>query len=90
MVHVIVSPSDRLDFCAAARSVSTCNAPLNGSLLVYTLGEKSDTAPAVRLGSYGHLLSLLIHVVELLDLVLLRQIHNFRWVSWTNKFGGIA
>ncbi|CAM9396560.1 unnamed protein product [Pylaiella littoralis] len=63
---------------AWVRSVTACNAPLNGSLLVYSLGEKADTAPAVRVGSHGHLLSVAIHVVELLDWAFLRRIFDPR------------
>lgn len=60
------------------RSVTTCNSPLNGSLVVYSLGERADTAPEVRLGSYGHLLSVAIHAMELLDWPLLRRLFDPR------------
>lgn len=60
------------------RSVTTCNSPLNGSLLVYSLGERADTAPEVRLGSHGHLLSVAIHALELLDWPLLKRFFDPR------------
>lgn len=56
-----------------------CNSPLNGSLLVYSLGERAETAPAVRVGSHGHLLSVAIHMLELLDWAFLRRIFYPRW-----------
>lgn len=62
-----------------SRSVTACNSPLNGSLLVYSLGERAETAPAVRVGSHGHLLSVAIHMVELLDWELLRRIFDPRY-----------
>lgn len=67
------------------RSVTACNSPLNGSLLVYSLGERAETAPAVRLGSQGHLLSVAIHAVELLDWPFLRTIFDPRCV-WYEDF----
>lgn len=62
-----------------SRSVTACNSPLNGSLVVYSLGEKVETAPAVCLGSHGHLLSVAIHMVELLDWAFVRRIFDPRY-----------
>lgn len=59
--------------------MTACNSPLNGSLLVYSLGERAETAPAVRLGSQGHLLSVAIHAVELLDWAFLRSVFDPRY-----------
>ena len=59
--------------------MTACNAPLNGSLVVYSLGERSDTAPHVRLGSQGHLLSVAIHLLELLDWDVLRRLFDPRY-----------
>lgn len=73
-----VSRSFVVHFVFFLRSVTTCNSPLNGSLLVYSLGERAETAPAVRVGSHGHLLSVAIHVVELLDWAFLRRIFDTR------------
>lgn len=72
----LASPNGRR--CLLLRSLTACNSPLNGSLLVYSLGEKAETAPAVRLGSVGHLLSVVIHVVELLDWAFLRRVFDPR------------
>lgn len=67
-------------FFFSPRSVTACNSPLNGSLLVYTLGEKAETAPAVRLGSHGHLLSVAIHAVEFLNWAFLRSVFDPRYI----------
>lgn len=48
-------------------SVTAINAPLNGSLAAYALGEKEEDAPAVVKFSPGHLLGCLVHLVAFLD-----------------------
>lgn len=67
------------DLCLFFRSVTACNSPLNGSLLVYSLGARTEKSPAVRVGSHGHLLSVAIHAVELLDWAILRSVFDPRY-----------
>ncbi|CAM9419840.1 unnamed protein product [Ectocarpus sp. 12 AP-2014] len=82
-------PGEYQTSAAWVRSVTTCNSPLNGSLLVYSLGEMADTAPEVRLTSHGHLLSVAIHALELLDWALLKRFFDPRLshfeLSWRRR-----
>ncbi|RDB29699.1 Lipase [Hypsizygus marmoreus] len=48
-------------------SVNTMSAPFRGTQLVYTLGERTDAAPAVRPLSIGSLLAKWVHVVTFLS-----------------------
>ena len=72
-------------------SLTCISAPLNGTALVYALGETTDATPRVRRPSMGYLLGLLVMLLEFLDLSVLRWIFDFRLghfrlSAW--RFGG--
>lgn len=47
-------------------SVTSVSAPFRGTQLVYTLGEREDAAPAVRLLSVGSAITKVVHLVSFL------------------------
>jgi hypothetical protein len=53
------SPDDHPDMI---QSVTTVSTPFRGTQLVYSLGESTDAAPAVRFLSLGSLLSKGVHI----------------------------
>jgi hypothetical protein len=48
-------------------SITVINAPLNGSIAAYALGEKEKDAPAVVKLSPGHMLGCAVHLLAFLD-----------------------
>ena len=48
-------------------SVNTISSPFRGTQIVFTLGERTDAAPAVRPLSWGSLLAKGVHIVSYLS-----------------------
>ncbi|KAK7059211.1 hypothetical protein VNI00_001838 [Paramarasmius palmivorus] len=53
-------------------SVNTISSPFRGTQIVFTLGERTDAAPAVRPLSWGSLLAKGVHIVSYLSPILPR------------------
>lgn len=71
-------------------SVTSLNAPHNGTRLVYGLGADLHAPPLVHWGSVGHVLTLLAHVVEFADLPWLRKYgldFGLAYWRWSRKEG---
>lgn len=71
-------------------SVTTLNAPHNGTRLVYGLGADPQRPPLVRWGSVGHMLSSVAHVVEFLDLPSLKRAgltFGLHYWGWSRRKG---
>ena len=58
------------------RGIITVNAPLNGALMTYVLGEHICHPPVVSWGSVGYCLSNILHIISYLDVPLLKRIIN--------------
>lgn len=52
---------------SAAITNSLVSAPFRGTQLVYTLGERTDAAPAVRSLSIGSALSKMVHIISFIS-----------------------
>eukprot|EP01041_Mallomonas_annulata_P006935 gene6935-14080_t len=63
-------------------SVTTINAPLNGSLMVYSLGASRTQTPVVKLFSVGYFINLVANILEYFDLSYLHKLYNFQLVHW--------
>lgn len=60
-------------------SINTMNSPLNGCLLVYSLGANVGLSPVVEWGSPGFLIGILAHIFSYFQL---EYIHNFKLQHW--------
>jgi hypothetical protein len=64
-------------------SVTTLNSPLNGSLMVYSLGANLVYPPLVRWGSLGCLINMLAHTFEYFSTIaFVRSLYNFKLGHW--------
>ena len=63
-------------------SVNTISAPLNGSLMVYSLGANVGFAPVVRWGSPGFCIGILAHLLGFIDSAWIKAIHDFKLDYW--------
>lgn len=59
-------------------SVTVIDSPLNGSLMVYSLGANEMQPPTVRWGSLGCIVGWLAHMFEYLDESRSRQLYDFK------------
>ena len=63
-------------------SVNTISAPLNGSLMVYSLGANVGFAPVVRWGSPGFCIGILAHLLGFVDSPWIKTLHDFKLDYW--------
>lgn len=63
-------------------SVNTISAPLNGSLMVYSLGANVGFAPVVRWGSLGFCIGILAHILGFIDSSIIKSVHDFKLDYW--------
>ena len=89
VLHAYLADGVRFEGHATAASwvvsVNTMNAPLNGCLMVYSLGANLTLAPVVRWASPGCMLGWIAHLWELLAArvpSLRRDVYDFKLAHW--------
>jgi hypothetical protein len=63
-------------------SVTTISSPLNGGIMVYSLGANVGMPPIVRVASFGYCVSCIVHLVEYFDIQWLKQLYDFKMTHW--------
>lgn len=87
VLHAYLNDSDRFYGHSTTRdwvlSVNTMNAPLNGCLMVYSLGANINFAPLVRWGSPGFCIGILAHILGYIDSAYIKSnVFDFKLDHW--------